>query len=70
MNTQWISKATLVIGLLFGAACSYPAEEIRLTPKQQGLSECASDSTHEVRVCITAVSNAKWVDAYTLGQLR
>ena len=73
MNIQWFLrksdylKAGLVASLLVLAACSTSLSGNAIT--RQGSLGCTG-STDDIRLCMTAVSHAQWVDAYTLGQLR
>lgn len=73
-----LSLATSVVYLLTLStplvACTFSRSEARATrvfsPHHDVTGCLASEQQISLRDCLTAVSNARLVDAYTLGQLR
>jgi uncharacterized lipoprotein YajG len=67
VNKLEFLKVGLVATLLLLAACNL--SETTLKSSQQEVYGCEG-SANAIRICITAASQAQWVDAYTLGQLQ
>lgn len=67
------AKAVCVLSLLiFLTACSFRQPEATLVPfVHEDTAGClASQQQVSLRECLTAVYHARFVNAYTLGQLR
>jgi hypothetical protein len=68
-----IASIVCLLGLLtLLAACTFGQSEATfVSPATKDPTGClASQDQVSLRDCLTAVSNARLVDAYTLGQLR
>jgi hypothetical protein len=67
---QWFFiKVGFLVSLLALTACTLVLPETGRV-SHQNATGCPNNSVEALRNCITAVRNAQWVDAYTLGKLR
>jgi hypothetical protein len=71
VSTQATSVVCLLSLLIVLAACTFRQPESTVSPATKDPTGClASQGQLSLRDCLTAVHNARLVDAYTLGQLQ